>query len=95
MAIWAGVGRGDGTALVVIIPTVTPLGVDHRGGGRSHLASSPRSTVHESRQSPRNHRRKLALFGPGSGRGAGFQRRLPLIKRLRQTAEWYREKKWL
>ena len=39
-------------------------GMDGGGGGRGHLADPARSAVHEPRQSPRNHRRKLALFGP-------------------------------
>ena len=50
-------------------------GVDGGGGGRGHLADPPRSAVHEPRQSPRDHRRKLALFGRGGRQGVGFRRR--------------------
>ena len=43
-------------------------------------AHPPRSAIHQPRQSPRNHRRTLALFGRGGERGFGFRRRRPAVR---------------
>ena len=68
------VAEAMGRHLVLVIPTVTPLVWMVAVAGEAISRHPARSAVHEPRQGPRNHRRQLALLGPGGRRRVGFRR---------------------
>jgi dihydroflavonol-4-reductase len=84
-----------GRHLVVVIPTVTPLVwmVAVAGEAISRIRHDPLfMNLDKAREITAGN---WICSADAAARELGFAVSVPLLERLRQTAEWYREKKWL
>jgi nucleoside-diphosphate-sugar epimerase len=89
------VAESLGRHLVVVIPTVTPLVwmVAVAGEAISHIRHDPLfMNLDKAREITAGH---WLCSAEAATADLGFAVGAPLFERLRQTAEWYREKKWL